>query len=170
MKILGKNSLSSKVLVGLYGLFALITLIDIGVFAIIFKTVRDILNNTGIEAWFDFILFTIVIFTGLMALFIIIQFMKIFQNLKNNVLFCKENIKSLSNVSYSCLFMAVLYFIISILIFCMLQKLTQGFVFYIPTFSITFTILFFVFGIGIKILNEIYKKAIEYKEENDYTI
>ena len=25
-------------------------------------------------------------------------------------------------------------------------------------------------GLGIKILNEIYKKAIEYKEENDFTI
>ncbi len=170
MKILGKNSLSSKVLVGLYVLFAIITLIDIGVFGIIFKTVRDILNTNEIEAWFDFILFTIVIFTGLMALFIIVQFMKIFQNLKSNVLFCKENIKSLSNISYSSLFMAVLYFIISILILFILQKLTEEFVFYILTFSITFTILFFVFGIGIKILNEIYKKAIEYKEENDYTI
>ena len=31
-------------------------------------------------------------------------------------------------------------------------------------------IIFVVSGIGIKILNEIYKKAIEYKEENELTI
>ena len=31
-------------------------------------------------------------------------------------------------------------------------------------------IIFVVSGVGIKILNEIYKKAIEYKEENDFTI
>jgi len=31
-------------------------------------------------------------------------------------------------------------------------------------------VIFFFFGIGIKILCEIYKKSIEYKEENDFTI
>ena len=35
---------------------------------------------------------------------------------------------------------------------------------------IILAIIFCVAGIGIKILNEIYKKAIEYKEENDFTI
>ena len=37
-------------------------------------------------------------------------------------------------------------------------------------FLIVLAIIFVVAGIGIKILNEIYKKAIEYKEENDFTI
>ena len=41
---------------------------------------------------------------------------------------------------------------------------------YIFMFSITLTVIFIVSGIGVKILNEIYKKAIEYKEENDFTI
>ena len=31
-------------------------------------------------------------------------------------------------------------------------------------------LIFMVAGVGIKVLNEIYKKAIEYKEENDFTI
>ena len=30
--------------------------------------------------------------------------------------------------------------------------------------------VFLIFGIGIKILNEIYKKAIKYKEENELTV
>ena len=37
-------------------------------------------------------------------------------------------------------------------------------------FLLVFAIGFFVFGIGIKILNEIYKVAVENKEENDFTI
>ena len=41
---------------------------------------------------------------------------------------------------------------------------------YILAFSIMLMIIFIVSGIGIKILNEIYKRAIEYKEENDFTI
>ena len=40
----------------------------------------------------------------------------------------------------------------------------------IKTLILVFSVAFFIFGIGIKILNEVYKKAIEYKEENDFTI
>ena len=40
----------------------------------------------------------------------------------------------------------------------------------IETLILVFAIVFLVFGVGIKILNEIYKKAIEYKEENEFTI
>ena len=36
--------------------------------------------------------------------------------------------------------------------------------------TLVFAVAFLVFGIGIKILNYIYIKAIEYKEENDFTI
>jgi len=35
---------------------------------------------------------------------------------------------------------------------------------------LTFSIAFIFLGIGIKILNEIYKKASAYKEENDLTV
>ena len=49
-------------------------------------------------------------------------------------------------------------------------KYFQEFVYYILFSLIILAIIFGVAGIGIKILNEIYKKAIEYKEENDFTI
>ena len=42
--------------------------------------------------------------------------------------------------------------------------------FLIKTLILVFSVVFFIFGIGTKILNEVYKKAIEYKEENDFTI
>ena len=51
-----------------------------------------------------------------------------------------------------------------------ITKYFQEFVYYILFSLIILAIIFGVAGIGIKILNEIYKKAIEYKEENDFTI
>lgn len=50
------------------------------------------------------------------------------------------------------------------------MKILGEFVHYIFAISIMLMIIFAVSGVGIKILNEIYKKAIEYKEENDFTI
>ena len=46
----------------------------------------------------------------------------------------------------------------------------EAFIYYVFAFSIMLMVIFAVAGIGIKILGEIYKKAIEYKEENDFTI
>ena len=46
----------------------------------------------------------------------------------------------------------------------------EEFLYYVFAFSIMLMIIFAIAGIGIKILNEVYKKAIEYKEENDFTI
>ena len=51
-----------------------------------------------------------------------------------------------------------------------MKNLTGEFIHYIFAISIMLMIIFAVSGVGIKILNEIYKKAIEYKEENDFTI
>ena len=48
-----------------------------------------------------------------------------------------------------------------------MKNLTGEFIHYIFAISIILMIIFAVSGVGIKILNEIYKKAIEYKEEND---
>ena len=66
-------------------------------------------------------------------------------------------------VSYSCFIISALYLGMSIYTFSIIKN-------YIFAFSIMLAIIFAVSGIGIKILNEIYKKAIEYKEENDFTI
>ena len=51
-----------------------------------------------------------------------------------------------------------------------MKNLTGEFIHYIFSISIMLMVIFAVSGVGIKILNEIYKKAIEYKEENDFTI
>ena len=92
------------------------------------------------------------------------------QNLKNNILFSINNSKSLNIISNSCFIISVIYLIISILIIAIAKNLIDEFIYYILAFSIMLMIIFVVSGIGIKILNEIYKKAIEYKEENELTI
>jgi uncharacterized membrane protein len=120
---------------------------------------------------FDFSLYTMIIITGIIALFIIYQFIKIFKNLKNNVLFCTDNAKRLNRVSSSCFIISALYFVIAvILLLIMSGDIIGDFIYYIFAFSIMLMVILAVSGIGIKILNEIYKKAIEYKEENDFTI
>lgn len=171
MKILGEKSLSSKVIVGLNILFILISIIDLFVLTLIAKSVKNIITNINIQnSIFDLLLFVMIIITGLIALFIIYQFIKIFKNLKNNILFSINNSKSLNIISNSCFIISVIYLIISILIIAIAKNLIDEFIYYILAFSIMLMIIFVVSGIGIKILNEIYKKAIEYKEENELTI
>lgn len=171
MRILGEKSLSSKVIVGLNILFTIISLIDIIVLSIIIKIIvhivmkENIQNNTA-----DLTIFSMIISTGIIALFVIYQFIKIFKNLKNNILFCENNAKRLNIISNSCFIISAIYLIITILIFLIISNLMGEFIYYIFAFSIMFMVIFAVSGIGIKILNEIYKKAIEYKKENDFTI
>lgn len=171
MKILGEKSLSSKVIVGLNILFTAISIVDIVVLSIIIKIVthitaeEDIQNNIS-----DLVFFIMIISTGIIALFIIYQFIKIFKNLKRDILFCEDNVKSLNIVSCSCFVISSLYLVITIFIFSIMENLIGEFVHYIFAISIILMIIFAVSGVGIKILNEIYKKAIEYKEENDFTI
>lgn len=171
MKILGEKSLSSKIIVGLNILFTIISIIDIVVLSIIIKVVTHLVMKENIQNnIMDLTFFIMIIITGIIALFIIYQFIKIFKNLKNNILFCESNAKSLKIVSKNCFIISALYFFIAIFIFSIMRNLMEEFINYIFTFSIMLMVIFAISGIGIKVLNEIYKKAIEYKEENDFTI
>ena len=171
MKILGEKSLSSKVIIGLNVLFAIISFVDVFVLTLIAKSIRDVIMNINLqENTFNLNLFSMIIVTGIIALFIIYQFIKIFENLKRNILFSTDNSKRLNTISKSCFIISAIYLIISILIIILIKDIIADLISYILAFSIMLMIIFAVSGIGIKILNEIYKKAIEYKEENDLTI
>ena len=171
MKILGEKSLSSKVIIGLNILFAIISFIDVFVLTLIAKSIRDVIMNVNLqENTFNLNLFSMIIVTGIIALFIIYQFIKIFENLKRNILFSTDNSKRLNTIGKSCFIISAIYLVISILIIVLIKDIIADLISYILAFSIMLMIIFAVSGIGIKILNEIYKKAIEYKEENDLTI
>ena len=76
----------------------------------------------------------------------------------------------IKTVSINCFVISTIYFITVVFVIATITKYFQEFIYYI-LFSLTIlAIIFVVAGLGIKILNEIYKKAIEYKEENDFTI
>lgn len=172
MKILGERSLKSKVRSDLIILFIIISIIDIFVMGIIVKTFGNIIQEYDTRTnIFNFILFTIIIITGIIALFIIYNFIKIFENLKYNELFSENNSKRLNIIGNNCFALGIFYFII--VLFTILTAdsyLTKNLINYIIIFSMTLMIIFIVSGVGIKVLNEIYKKAIEYKNENDFTI
>lgn len=179
MKILGEKSLSSKLEKGLEVLFCVISILSIIVFVICSITLFSEYNSsTMIENYLlKIVLLTIIsivfLITGIVALFIIYQFIKIFKNLKENKLFEKDNIKYLGNISSLSIIIGILYFVTLIGVSIVLGKyisfdLLSDVLIKILVF--VFSIAFLIFGIGIKILNEIYKKAIEYKEENDLTV
>ena len=171
MKILGEKSLSSKVIVGLKTLFTIISFMNIIVLSIIIKVIRHVVMKEEIQlSLFSLAFYMLVIITGIIALFIIYQFIKIFKNLKSNVLFCENNAKSLNAISNSCFIISFIYLINAILLLLMISEFIDSFTYHILAFTILLMVVFAVAGIGIKILNEIYKKAIEYKEENDFTI
>ena len=159
MKILGEKSLSSNVIIGLDVIFAIISLIDIWVFSVILKVVVHISMNENIQSNITDLVF-----------FVIYQFLKIFKNLKDNVLFSEENLIRLSKIAINCFILSALYLVLAIIVFIIMKNATNEIAYYTLAFSVILMFVFMVNGIGIKILCEIYKKAIEYKEENDFTI
>ena len=179
MKVLGEKSLSSKVEIGLKILFLIIVIIDIitvGVTAgsMFFQfnsfSVRE---NYTLRIVLETTIGLVFSLTGIVALYIIYQFIKIFRNLKVNKLFEKDNAKYLSKISLMSIVIGILYLICFIgvsIFFKYFNSMDFLSNFLLKTLILVFAVAFLIFGIGIKILNYIYLKAIEYKEENDFTI
>ena len=119
MKILGEKSLSSKVIVGLKVLFTIISIVDLLVIETIVKVIIELIGMENVEkSVASLILFIMIITTGIIALFIIYQFIKIFQHLKDSELFCENNVKRLSTISIYCFVISTIYFITAIFVYC----------------------------------------------------
>lgn len=95
----------------------------------------------------------------------VVQFIKIFQNLKNEKAFEKANTKSLK-ISYIASFIICAIYLINTIIILANEKLD------IINSSIVYPILmgviatvFFFFGIGLLVLAEIYKKQFNLKKK-----
>lgn len=176
MKILGEKSLSSKVEHGLEAVFIIIALIDFVVLAILITvTISEFsrYNITNILQPISLILaLGVFLATGIVALYIISKFIKIFRNLKENKLFDNNNSNHLNKISISSIIIGILYFVIMVSLMYYIKSLAINIEVTILCSLLlgTFSIAFILLGIGIRILNEIYKKAIEYKEENDLTV
>ena len=164
MKILGKKSLSSVVMVFLCVLLVLciIAIIAGGIFVLsnlAFFT-KDLLSITYI----------LIYLSSIPALVMIITFLKIFNTLKQENPFEKKNIKRLGISYITSIVIGVIYAINVLLVYLGVGMIQERFFIIYPLPNVAISIIFLVFGIGIVVLKEIYRKAIEYKDENDLTI
>lgn len=162
MKILGKNSLSSKIEIGLIILLiiGIVIALTVGTYVLIYW-----------EKWMNLLLTKVIAIAYLSsfpALTMLIQFIKIFQNLKDEKAFEKENIKSFK-ISYIASFIISIIYILNTSLLLINTTQIDAFIVY-PLLMGIVAMVFFIFGIGLIVLTEIYKKAIQFKEENELTI
>lgn len=162
MKILGKKSLSSIITIFLEALFVICVAVIISGGIIIIKKFEELISLDIAKT------LLVVYLSGIPALVIIFQFLKIFKGLKNEKVFDKENIKRFQISYMASIIIGIMYMINSIFLFCS-DLSTASLTLYL-IFTYTIAIVFLIFGIGLVVLNEIYKKAIQFKEENDLTI
>lgn len=162
MKILGKRSLSSIIEK------CLVILLILGIFVTISVGIWIVLNW---EKCMELILTKTIVIAYLSSfpvLIMVVEFIKIFKNLKNEKAFDKQNIKFLK-VSYIASFIICAIYLINTIILILKTTWIDTFIVY-PMLMAIIAIVFFFFGIGLIVLTEIYKKAIQFKEENELTI
>ena len=151
MKITGKTSLSNTIKLWLKIVFV------IGI--ILFSLLPIWLKAycTYINIYLAYIPALILLYiSGIPALIIVYEVIKIFETLEDNNPFINENVKHLKRCSICSLIISIEYFI--------------GIFATKAIFSIVVVGAFTVAWLGLYILSELLKQAIQYKEENDLTI
>ena len=164
MKVLGKRSLSSAI--NIFLMILLICCIGCLTYGIFYISMNwNKLMEINVH-----LLLCGVYLSGIISLIMIIEFMGIFQSLKKEKIFDNENIKRLKISYISSIIIGILYVIIScVIINTGLGKIEINY-YILSFFAIIIAMVFLIFGVGLIVLTEIYKKAILYKEENELTI
>lgn len=151
MNITGENSLSNTIRIGLQIIFM------VGIIVVVSIPVWLKAYCTYININLPYIPALILLFaSGIPGLIIVYEFIKIFGTLKNNNPFINENVEHFKVCSICSLVISLEYFI--------------GMFATKALFSIVAIGVFTVAWIGLYILSELLKQAIDYKEENDLTI
>ena len=167
MKILGSNSLSSKLLIGVK-IVTTLTIASMMLIAMItFKDFRDVINGQS-EKISETLLITGVFIAGFLFITMLMYLTIFLRNLKKEICFDDNNVNILKKISNLVLGGSIIYCIISILHIIFANNYMN-----IITYNVflwVLTIIMLCLSIGLKMFNEIYKKAIEFKKENDFTI
>jgi len=151
MKVTGKDSMSNFIK------FALQLIFVTGVVIIAFLPILLNLYNEYINPTIIIIPTLILLYcSGLTALVIIFKFIQIFNTLKDNTPFIMKNVTNLKTCSVCSLIIAIEY--------------TIGIFFVNSIFSLVVIGVFVIAFLGLYILSELLKQAINYKEENELTI
>lgn len=162
MKILGKRSLSSIIKIFLWILLIICLLVVTigGIIAI--KEFNYFNTNNTLRS------LIILYLSSIPASILIIQFIGIFKSLENSKIFDNQNIKRLKISYITSIIMGIMYLVNSIILF--LSRADENWEIVYMLLMYVVTLVFLIFGVGLIVLSEIYKKAIKYKEENDLTI
>lgn len=151
MKVTGKNSISNFIKICLQIVF-IIGILVIILLPYLLKLYNDYLNPNLMYIPSLILLYT----SGILALIIITQFIGLFNTLKENNPFVIKNVKHLKVCSVCSLIICIEYI--------------AGIFVTKSIFAIVVVGVFIIAWLGLYILSEPLKQAIEYKEENELTI
>lgn len=154
MKIIGERSLASFVKL----LLDLIFLGGIAIFLTLPKSLGWYLsymyNHVGREIYL--FLLVLLYITGLLAILIVYEIRKIFLTLKRKNPFMMDNVKSLKHMGIYAFLIAFFY--------------TLKIFFFNSFLTIIIVMIFIIAGFFSIVLGEVFRQAVEAKEENDFTI
>ena len=162
MKVLGKKSLSTLIKIFLWILFTVCLIVVILGGVILIKDFTFFKSTNTLKT------LIIIYLSSWPASILISQFIGIFKSLENNNVFDKNNLKRLKISYISSIVMGLMYLINSVILF--LNKENENWMIIYMLLTYIITLVFLIFGVGLIVLSEIYKRAIKYKEENDLTI
>ena len=162
MKVLGKKSLSTLIKIFLWILQTICLIVVILGGVVVIKDFSFFNSTNTLKS------LIILYLSSIPAAVLIAQFIGIFKSLENNDVFDKENLKRLRISYISSIIIGLLYLINSIILFFSPEDENWVVIYMLLTYIIT--LVFLIFGVGLIVLSEIYKRAIKYKEENDLTI
>jgi ABC-type multidrug transport system fused ATPase/permease subunit len=109
--------------------------------------------SAGENYWF---LLVFLVVTGVFSLVMVYELRRIFHNISSRKPFQQQNAISLKRIATMALFISIAY-IIKIF-------------FYISFLTIIIAMAFLVFGLAGLVFSEVFRQAVEVKEENDLTI
>ena len=103
---------------------------------------------------------------GIVLLIIMYKFIKLFDSLKNNNPFSEGNVKILKSASIFAIIEAILWIMDLMYEVILAQEIDVMFI----SILMFLAILFFGVSIALYILSELFKEAVNYKNENELTI
>lgn len=108
--------------------------------------------------------------SGIPALVMLYQFIKVFSSLEKGEVFSRKIENKFLIASICSILIGVIYGINAIMMPSKIAQLDYSAIITYIFFSIITSMIFLILGVGLIVLKEIYKTAIENKEENDLTI
>lgn len=108
--------------------------------------------------------------SGIPALVMLYQFIKVFSSLEKGEVFSRKIENKFLIASICSVLIGVIYGINAIMMPSKIAQLDYSAIITFIFFSIITSMIFLILGVGLIVLKEIYKTAIENKEENDLTI